>query len=83
MQNSIKSVVYNDQPWQHFANGFKHSAPWVGLPNQHIRSEVMDVYDSNKVGIVYGVCVPIYNKLMAMIKTLGKPYAARYNFPNV
>lgn len=83
MQKYVDSVVYNNQPWQHFANAFKHSAPWVGLPNQHPRTEVMDVHDSNRVGVVYGVCVPVYKKLKAMISILGKPYKMCLGFPNV
>lgn len=59
----------------HFVNAFKHSAPWVGLPNQHPFTEVMGVLDSNRVGVVHGVCVSVYKQLTAMISNLGKPIA--------
>ena len=43
----------------------------------------MDVHDSNRVGGVFGVCVPIYNKLAAMISKLGQLYQMRLGFPGV
>ena len=67
----------------HFANAFKHSAPWVGLPSQHPFTEVMDVLDSNRVGVVHGVYVPVYKQLTAMISNLGKPYKMHLCIPNV
>lgn len=83
MQRCVAAVSYRGQPWQHFANSFKHSAPWVGAASRHPVTGRADIYDEDRVGIIYVVCVPVYKKACAMLSLLGDVYNQPVGMPGV
>jgi hypothetical protein len=70
-QAGIKAFRYDGMTFNDLANRIKHEVQWVGL-RQTAPDGIIDVFDDEKTGLVFGVLAGVYQHTKTIMSLLKK-----------
>ena len=79
----IWALCFQNLSFNEFANKVKHTQPWIGIISQGQPHYMNDIYDSEGVGLLRGILVPIYYQVRSIVSRLGGTYGQPIDLPHV
>lgn len=70
-QTEISNLRFRNKSFNDIANYIKHEQPWLGTVSCSVDC-INDIYDDDGIGFVYGMLIPVYHSVSALLTRLAR-----------